>query len=203
MSYFSDAFRRSARFVVTATAFVAAVGGGVLGMEWAHDARQPALSTKTFHQEVQGQADGAERQKALAEYQRRIEQLAALKKSAAIGQSEADGFLQDLRMARHLSEKDYADIIGQYESRVGVAPSGALGNIASGIGYNHECHMQTEMFSLMGMDFLDAAEKSEEIGQCMAENRNAYGAPEALGGAGGAALGAGLILIPALRRRRP
>lgn len=224
-----------------AAAFAIAVGAGG-GAYVAHERTQPVESQFTMasaehirgmdentlfngHMPLFSSMDAASKKaqaKTVADMTAAIGQMETMKYSVDIDtydllQTRAVDFVNQLRLSENLTERDYAKLLKDYQTRVGVDVSAQAGNYTQGVRIAQECNLATHMAAMWGMDDDETtpADRAKEIGTCMAESGAAadqyakeLDAEDGLkselagGAAGGAALG-GLVLLPmALRRRR-
>lgn len=201
----SDFFRKHARIGAFTAAVVAGAGGGYIGGEVAHDARQPAPESRTLT-EVVGDLPAktdTKRLAALEDFHRRIDEMSADRSIAA---GEAEKFATDLRNSWNISEKDYISLSGRFLQEVDRTAAARAGDLTSGAAYHQECQAYAALSYALSFGFGDEEETTEDIAACMKENSDAYGAPEMAGVLAGAGLGGLSVLFPALalyRRRRP
>ena len=131
-------------------------------------------------------------------------------------QTTAVDFVNQLRLSENLTERDYARLLKDYQTRVGIDVSQQAGNYTAGVRIAQECNFATHVAQIFSFDDDETtpAEQAKEIGTCMAEagpeadkfakeldDKDGIKSELAGGAAGGAAIG-GLILLPAAFRRR-
>lgn len=149
----------------------------------------------------------ANQQVAIAKFNVRIEEMAAAKAAGRDVTAMAVSFVNDLRFAENLTEKDYGGLVKEYNARVGVDVTAQTGNWQKGIAYQQEAQLEI-IFDQIGNLFgggddedLTEAQLSAKVGKIMAQEQTAEDLKTAGGTAGGALLG-GLLLVPALIRAR-
>ena len=130
-------------------------------------------------------------------------------------QTMAVDFINDLRLGENLTERDYARLLKDYQTRVGLDVSSQTGNYTEGVRIAQECNYVVHVAEMWNFDDEETppAERAKDIGTCMvtagpdvekyAQELDAKDGmkSELAGGAAGAALG-GFLILPVARRRR-
>lgn len=230
-------FGKKARALVAAFAIAVGAGGGAYV---AHERSQPVESQFTLasaqnvrgmdenvlfngHMPLFSSMDAASKKaqaKTVADMTATIDAMERMKgaldpETAGALQTTAVDFVNNLRLNENLTERDYAKLLKDYQTRVGLDVSAQTGNYTQGVRIAQECNFATQVAAMWGMDDEETppAERAKEIGTCMAQSgaeadqyAKELDAQDGLkselgGGAAGAALG-GFALLPFLRRRK-
>lgn len=223
----SEFFNRKSRAVIAAVTLALGAGAGYVGHETAQSMTQPGLSEFTLQQLpdntteeqfISGRLPVNAKYDALQparvdEYAGRIDAM-EMQKTAMASMADDDrviatvrltqdaiSFVNDLRLAENLSERNYADLVADYNARVGLDVSPWTGNYTKGINYQQDAQLGV-MFGMIFGDEDDKtpAETSREVGDAMLEGAKMNDNAGLAGGAGGLLLG-GLLAVPLWRRR--
>ncbi|MDI1228606.1 MAG: hypothetical protein PSY14_13075 [bacterium] len=223
----SEFFNRKSRAVIAAVTLALGAGAGYVGHETAQSMTQPRVSEFTLQQLpdntteaqfISGKLPVNAKYDALQparvdEFSARIDAMEAQKDAMAWMESydrpaatvrltqDAISFVNDLRVAENLSERNYADLVKDYNARVGVDVTTWTGNYTQGINYQQDAQLGV----MFGMIFGDEDDKtdaqiSREVGDTMLEGAKMNDNAGLAGGAAGLLLG-GLLTVPLWRRR--
>ena len=223
----SEFFNRKSRAVIAAVTLALGAGAGYVGHETAQSMTQPRVSEFTLQQLpdntteaqfISGKLPVNAKYYALQparvdEFSARIDAMEAQKDAMAWMESydrpaatvrltqDAISFVNDLRVAENLSERNYADLVKDYNTRVGVDVTTWTGNYTQGINYQQDAQLGV----MFGMIFGDEDDKtdaqiSREVGDTMLEGAKMNDNAGLAGGAAGLLLG-GLLTVPLWRRR--
>ena len=222
----SEFFNRKSRAVIAAVTLAIGAGGAYIGHETAQQTTQPQVSEFTLQQLpdnmteeqfVSGKLPVNAKYDALQparvdEFSARIDAMDQLKsqmrfmasdlyiESEAKLVDDAVSFVNDLRVAENLSERNYADLVKDYNARVGLDVSSITGNYTKGIAYQQDAQLGV----MFGMIFDDEdktdAQLSRDVGDTMLEGQKMADNAGLAGGAAGLLLG-GLLTVPLWRRR--
>lgn len=222
----SEFFNRKSRAVIAAVTLALGAGGAYIGHETAQQTTQPQVSEFTLQQLpdntteeqfVSGKLPVNAKYDALQparvdEFSARIDAMEAQKTAMAAMADEdrpaatvrllQDGisFVNDLRVAENLSERNYADLLNDYNARVGLDVSAWTGNYTKGIMYQQDAQLGVMFGMIFGDDDKTDAEISREVGDTMLEGAKMNDNAGLAGGAAGLLLG-GLLTVPLWRRR--
>ncbi len=223
----SEFFNRKSRAVIAAVTLALGAGAGYVGHETAQSVTQPRVSEFTLQQLpdntteeqfISGKLPVNAKYDALQsvrvdEYAARIDAMEQ-QKTAMASMAEDDrsiatvrllqdgiSFVNDLRLAENLSERNYADLVKDYNTRVGVDVTPWTGNYTQGLNYQQDAQLGV----MFGMIFGDEDDKtdaqiSREVGDTMLEGAKMNDNAGLAGGAAGLLLG-GLLAVPLWRRR--
>ncbi len=226
----SEFFNKKAKAVVASLALAFGVVGGYAGHEIAQNQLQPGVSDFALSsvpdnfsekQFVAGHiaglpAQSAAQAEARFAFAQRIDALEEQRfdydlavqardgSAMAIGNklaADSVAFVNDLRMSKDLSEKDYANIVDDFNDRVGIDVSAVTGNYTKGIMYQQEAQVGQAFGSMFGDDDMTPAQQSAEIGKIMEEGQAQYDKIGLEGGLAGALLGS-VLFLPVIRRQR-
>lgn len=222
----SEFFNRKSRAVIAAVTLALGAGGAYIGHETAQQTTQPQVSEFTLQQLpdntteeqfVSGKLPAGAKYDALQparvdEFSARIDAMEA-QKTAMASMAEDDrsmatvrllqdgiSFVNDLRIAENLSERNYADLVKDYNARVGLDVSAWTGNYTQGINYQQDAQLGVMFGMIFGDDDKTDAEISREVGDTMLEGAKMNDNAGLAGGAAGLLLG-GLLAVPLWRRR--
>lgn len=222
----SEFFNRKSRAVIAAVTLALGAGGGYIGHETAQRTTQPQASEFTLaqlpdntteEQFVSGKLPVNAKYDALQsvrfdEFTARIAAMEQLKgqmrlmddelyiASEAKLRDDAVSFVNDLRVAENLSERNYADLVKDYNARVGLDVSAVTGNYTKGIMYQQDAQLGVMFGMIFGDDDMTPAQISREVGDTMLEGQKMADNAGLAGGAAGLLLG-GLLAVPLWRRR--
>lgn len=222
----SEFFNRKSRAVIAAVTLALGAGGGYIGHETAQRTTQPQASEFTLaqlpdntteEQFVSGKLPVNAKYDALQsvrfdEFTARIAAMEQLKgqmrlmddelyiASEAKLRDDAVSFVNDLRVAENLSERNYADLVKDYKARVGLDVSAVTGNYTKGIMYQQDAQLGVMFGMIFGDDDMTPAQISREVGDTMLEGQKMADNAGLAGGAAGLLLG-GLLAVPLWRRR--
>ena len=222
----SEFFNRKSRAVIAAVTLALGAGGGYIGHETAQRTTQPQASEFTLaqlpdntteEQFVSGKLPVNAKYDALQsvrfdEFTARIAAMEQLKgqmrlrddelyiASEAKLRDDAVSFVNDLRVAENLSERNYADLLKDYNARVGLDVSAVTGNYTKGIMYQQDAQLGVMFGMIFGDDDMTPAQISREVGDTMLEGQKMADNAGLAGGAAGLLLG-GLLAVPLWRRR--
>lgn len=229
-------FTRKARALVAAFAIAAGAGGGAY---IAHEQARPVQSEFTLAsaEHIRGMdedrllngrlpmfssmdaASQKAREKTILDMTQQIDAMERMKgaldpETAGALQTAAVDFVNTLRLSENLTESDYAKLLKEYNTRVGLDVTAQAGNYNIGIVRAQECNYATAFANIFSFDDEDEqtpAERAKDIGMCMTDpegqmdaylqEKQAGDKAELGGGAAGAALG-GLGMLALFRRRR-
>lgn len=222
----SEFFNRKSRAVIAAVTLALGAGGGYIGHETAQRTTQPQASEFTLaqlpdntteKQFISGKLPVNAKYDALQsvrvdEFTARIDAMAQLKgqmrlmddelyiASEAKLRDDAVSFVNDLRVSENLSERNYADLVKDYNARVGLDVSAVTGNYTKGIMYQQDAQLGVMFGMIFGDDDMTPAQISREVGNTMLEGQKMADNAGLAGGAAGLLLG-GLLAVPLWRRR--
>lgn len=222
----SEFFNRKSRAVIAAVTLALGAGGGYIGHEAAQQATQPQVSEFTLQQLpentteeqfMSGKLPAGAKYDALQsarvdEFTARIDALQAQKDAmrqlpgheqpvpAVRLLQDSISFVNDLRIAENLSERNYADLVKDYNARVGVDVSPWTGNYTQGIMYQQDAQLGVMFGMIFGDEDKTDAEISREVGDTMLEGAKMNDNAGLAGGGAGLLLG-GLLAVPLWRRR--
>ncbi len=222
----SEFFNRKSRAVIAAVTLALGAGGGYLGHETAQHTTQPQVSEFTLAQLpdntteaqfVSGKLPVNAKYDALQttrvdEFSARIDAMQAQKdamlqlpgqEQPAIAvrlTQDAVSFINDLRVAENLSERNYADLVKDYTARVGIDVTAWTGNYTQGIAYQQDAQLATLFGMIFDDDDKTPAQMSREVGDTMLEGQKMADNAGLAGGAAGLLLG-GLLAVPLWRRK--
>ena len=211
----SEFFNKKAKAAVASLALVFGVAGGIAGHEIAQNQFQPGVSDFALSsvpdnvnekQFIAGHIAGlpaqtAAQAEARFTFTQRIDALEEQRFDYDLALQAQDGsameigsklatdsvaFINDLRLSKDLSEKDYANIVADFNDRVAIDVSAVTGNYTKGIMYQQEAQIGQAFGSMFGDDDLTPAQQSAEIGRIMEEGQARYDAVGLEGGAAGA-----------------
>ncbi len=222
----SEFFNRKSRAIIAAVTLALGAGGAYIGHETAQQTTQPQVSEFTLQQlpdnmtekqfvsgklpvnakydalqttrieEFTARIDAMEQQKYEMRFMASDLYIAAEAKLV----SDAVSFVNDLRLAENLSERNYADLVSDYTERVDIDVTAITGNYTKGIAYQQDATLGT----MFGMIFDDEdktdAQLSRDIGDGMLEGQKMADNAGLAGGGAGLLLG-GLLAVPLWRRR--
>lgn len=208
--------RKSVRsFTAAALISLGVAGGGYIGHEIAIDQAQPQMSEFTIAQlsentteeefmrgilPADAVADPLQAVR-IAEFRQEITNI--LRHRTTEGQQAAAvDFINDLRLAENLSEKNYNDLVAEYDARVGIDVSGITGNYRGGIMYWQDAQVASAFMSFFDDEDLTPAEQSRQIGEFMQVGQDMHKTAGMAGALGGAAIGSIFLLPFWIRRRR-
>ena len=215
----SEFFNKKARAMAAAAAIALGGAGGYAGHEIAQHELQPQQSNFVLSQVndknmteaafLKGQMPGgpvvtAKETDAMRGFTARIDQMASdhVWGNNITARADAIKFVTDLRISQDISEQDYAKLIGDYKSRVGIDVSDVTGNYEKGIMYNQEAQVGAAFSHIFGDDDATDESTSKEVGGYMLEGQRLYDNAGMEGGLAGAALGVMLVLPAWFRSRR-
>jgi hypothetical protein len=215
----SEFFNKKARATVAAAAIALGGAGGYAGHEIAQHQFQPQPSNFVLSQVndsnmtesefLKGQLRGGpvvtdKETAAMKDFNARIDQMASDRAWGNLGsaRSEAVQFVNDLRTSQDISEQDYAKLLAQYNTRVGIDVSDVAGNYQKGIMYNQEAQAAVAISQIFGHDDMTPAETAKDVGDAMLEGQQMYDRAGLEGGLAGAALGMMLLLPGWIRSRK-
>ncbi|MCC7036896.1 MAG: hypothetical protein IT560_06255 [Alphaproteobacteria bacterium] len=222
----SEFFNRKSRAVIAAVTLALGAGGGYIGHETAQQTTQPQVSEFTLQQLPDNMTEkqfvsgklpvnatyDALQPARVDEFTARIDAMAQLKsqmrfmasdlyiESEAKLRDDAVSFVNDLRVAENLSERNYADLVKDYNARVGLDVSAVTGNYTKGIMYQQDAQLGVMFGMIFGDDDMTPAQISREVGDAMLEGQKMADNAGLAGGAAGLLLG-GLLTVPLWRRR--
>ena len=213
----SEFFNKKARAMVAAVAIAFGGAGGYAGHELAQHQLQPQpsnfvlsqLNDKNITEEqfLKGQMPGGpviteKETVALQNFTARIDEMASFKawNQDVSARGLAVKFVSDLRVSQDISERDYVNLIADYNKRVGIDVSATTGNYEKGIMYNQEAQVGVAIGQIFGGDDSDD-EISQDVGSAMLEGQKIYDQAGLAGGMAGAGFGV-MLVIPAWRRSR-
>ncbi len=221
----SEFFNRKARAFIAAGALALGLGGGYAGHEAAQKMSGPQASNYTLAQimadDQQTDANQPERiffpgqlrpgftppaatvqaeADAVAGFTARITDMQQQQAAGGNILFSAVDFVNDLRVSENLSERDYAGIVKDYNTRVGRDVTLYTGNWQSGIGWQQEANLGVHLSQVFGNFFgddedLTPQQLSREVGNAMQEGQSMTSLSLAGGAFGGFALG-GLLFAP-------
>lgn len=212
----SQKAKKSVRsFTAAALLTLGIAGGGYIGHEIAIDQTQPQMSEFTIAQLTENTteeefmrgilpadavADPLQAER-IAEFRQEMTDI--LSHRTAEGQKAAAvEFINDLRMAENLSEKNYNDLVAEYDTRVGIDVSDITGNYHGGIMYWQDAQVASAFASFFDDEDLTPAEQSKQIGEFMQIGQSMHDTAGMAGTLGGAAIGSIFMLPFWMRRRR-
>lgn len=222
----SEFFNRKSRAVIAAVTLALGAGGAYIGHETAQQTTQPQVSEFTLQQlpdntteeqfvsgklpvnakydalqsvrvdEFTARIDAMEQQKYEMRFMTGDVYIAAEAKLV----DDAVSFVNDLRVAENLSERNYADLVSDFTERVDIDVSSVTGNYTKGIMYQQDAQLGVMFGMIFGDDDKTPAETSREVGDAMLEGARMNDNAGLAGGAAGLLLG-GLLAVPLWRRR--
>lgn len=127
--------------------------------------------------------------------------------SQSMVQEMAVNFVNDLRLSENLSERDYTNLLRDYDARVGIDVSAITGNYADGVMYQQEASLAVYFAQAFGGFFDDDEDMtdqqmSREIGDAMQKGQSYYDNAGMAGGLAGGAVGFMLMVPMWMRLRR-
>ena len=226
----SEFFNKKAKAVVASLALVFGVAGGYAGHEIAQNQFQPKVSdftlssvpdTATEKQFISGHIPGvvlnnAAEAEARFVFAQRIDALEEQRFDYDLAVQAQDGsamalgsrlatdsvaFINDLRLSKDISEKDYANIVNDFNDRVGIDVSAVTGNYTKGVMYQQEAQVASAFGSIFSDEDMTPQQQSAEVGKIMAYGQSRYDTAGLEGGLAGALLG-GVLFLPVMRRQR-
>lgn len=152
-------------------------------------------------------------QRAVTSFTQRIDAMEFAK--ARVGDAASQGmvqemavnFINDLRLSVDVSERDYANLVRDYNARVGLDVSAVTGNYEQGLMYQQEASLAVHFAQAFGGFFDDDEDMtdqqmSREIGDAMQKGQSYYDNAGLAGGLAGGAAGFMLMVPMWLRLRR-
>lgn len=207
--------RKSVRtFTAAALLSLGVAGGGYIGHEIVIDQTQPQMSEFTIAQLTENTteeefirgalpadavADPLQAER-IAEFRQEMTNILSYR-TAEGQQAAAVDFINALRMSENLSEKDYNNLIAEYDARVGIDVSDITGNYHDGIMYWQDAQLANAFASFFDDEDLTPAEQSKQIGEFMQVGQDMHDMAGMAGALGGAAIGS-IFLLPFWMRRR-
>jgi len=202
--------------VLTASVLLAlgAAGGGYIGHEAAIDRTQPQISEFTLAQLSENTteeqfmrgtlpADAIAdplRAERMAEFRRSMTDILS-HRTAEGQQAAAVEFINNLRLAENLSERDYKTLADEFDSRIGIDVTGITGNYRDGVMYWQDAQIAQAFALFFDDEDMTDQERAREIGEMMAIGQSHHDTAALTGALGGAALGS-IFLLPFWMRRR-
>jgi|GEM_PF-1343391 len=217
--FFNDKARNMGKktriLLASATLAFGAAGGAYVGQEIIVDQALPQVSSFTMQQlpedmtEAQfyrgdmpaGAIADPMQQTTIDAFTARIDRMEAMTEMPSRHAAAVD-FINDLRLSDHLSEKNYNQLLNDYNTRIGMDVSSITGNYTLGSMYWQEAQVADAFSFFFDDEDLTDAERSKDIGRMMADAQGMHSELEATGGLAGGLLGTMLILPFWMRRRK-
>jgi hypothetical protein len=218
--FFNDKARNMGKktriLLASATLAFGAAGGAYIGQDVMTDQVLPQVSSFTLQQlpedmtEAQfyrgempaGAIADPMQQTTIDAFTTRIDRMAAMTEMQSRHAAAVD-FINDLRLSDHLSEKNYNQLLTDYNTRIGMDVSSITGNYNLGSMYWQEAQVVDAFSFFFGDDDdISDAERSKDIGQMMSDAQKMHNDAETAGGLAGGMLGTLLILPFWMRRRK-
>jgi hypothetical protein len=218
--FFNDKARNMGKktriLLASATLAFGAAGGAYIGQDVITDQVLPQVSSFTLQQlpeditEAQfyrgempaGAIADPMQQTTIDAFTTRIDRMAAMTEMQSRHAAAVD-FINDLRLSDHLSEKNYNQLLTDYNTRIGMDVSSITGNYNLGSMYWQEAQVVDAFSFFFGDDDdISDAQRSKDIGKMMADAQEMHNDAETAGGLAGGLLGTMLILPFWMRRRK-
>jgi hypothetical protein len=219
-NFFNDKARNMGKktriLLASATLAFGAAGGAYIGQDVVTDQVLPQVSSFTLQQlpeditEAQfyrgempaGAIADPMQQTTIEAFTTRIDRMAAMTEMQSRHAAAVD-FINDLRLSDHLSEKNYNQLLTDYNTRIGMDVSSITGNYNLGSMYWQEAQVVDAFSFFFGDDDdISDAQRSKDIGKMMADAQEMHNDAETAGGLAGGLLGTMLILPFWMRRRK-
>ncbi len=212
-----DMGKKTRILLASATLAFGAAGGAYIGQDVIVDQALPQVSSFTLQQlpedmtEAQffrgempaGAIADPMQQTTIDAFTTRIDRMVATTEMQSRHAAAVD-FINDLRLSDHLSEKNYNQLLTDYNTRIGMDVSSITGNYNLGSMYWQEAQVVDAFSFFFGDDDdeVSDAQRSKDIGNMMADAQVMHNDAEAAGGLAGGLLGTLLILPFWMRRRK-